>query len=159
VTSSATSLAGWAIGRTRSTVAPGGSVAFPANTNQPLWFTVHVPVMRSRHLSGTVSVGTATVPSSWRSGIRPAFVHPLAANGASAGATWWSATRHHQRQRAALLLDLVDALYEDFADHRLTPKGVGWPALNYPAGWNTTVTAPSARCLGDWDFATLARSI
>ncbi|MBN2004249.1 MAG: DUF4091 domain-containing protein [Anaerolineae bacterium] len=31
--------------------------------------------------------------------------------------------------------DLVDALYEDFADHRLTPKGVGWPAgLNYPGG-------------------------
>ncbi|RLB58625.1 MAG: hypothetical protein DRI90_16525 [Deltaproteobacteria bacterium] len=31
--------------------------------------------------------------------------------------------------------DLVDQFKEDFADHRLTPKGVAWPAgLNYPGG-------------------------
>ena len=57
--------------------------------------------------------------------------------------------------------DLVDALYEDFADHRLTPKGVGWPAgLNYPGGVEYDCAGgldPDA--WGDWDFHTLAQQI
>ncbi|RPI21274.1 MAG: DUF4091 domain-containing protein, partial [Chloroflexota bacterium] len=56
--------------------------------------------------------------------------------------------------------DLVDSLYEDFADHRLTPKGVGWPAgLNYPGGveYDCATGALSPDSDGDWDFHTLAQ--
>jgi MYXO-CTERM domain-containing protein len=55
--------------------------------------------------------------------------------------------------------DLVDAWKEDFADHRLTPKGVAWPAgLNYPGGVEYDCNGnldPDA--WGEWGFGDLAQ--
>ena len=119
-------------------VAMGGSVAFPAGLNQPLWFTVHVPRDAAPGIyQATVTVGAATVPVQlevWD------FALPQEIHLAGEWGFGWSAVVEQYQGTVGgtpqpCYWDLLDALYEDFADHRLTPKGVGWPAgLNYPGG-------------------------
>ncbi|RPJ57812.1 MAG: hypothetical protein EHM12_08795, partial [Dehalococcoidia bacterium] len=143
-------------------VAMGGSVTFPANTNQPLWFTVHVPRTAAAGVyNATVTIGTATIPVQlevWNFAL-PQQIH-LAGEW---GFGWSDVVERYKGTIGGSVQPcywtLVDALYEDFANHRLTPKGVGWPAgLNYPGGveYNCNgVLSPDA--WGDWDFHTLAQ--
>ncbi len=119
-------------------VAMGGSVTFPAALNQPLWFTVHVPWDAEPGIyQATVTVGSATIPVElevWD------FTMPGEIHLAGEWGFGWSTVVEQYKGTITGAVqpcywDLVDALYEDFADHRLTPKGVGWPAgLNYPGG-------------------------
>jgi hypothetical protein len=119
-------------------VAMGGSVTFPAGLNQPLWFTVHVPRdAKSGIYQATASVGSATIPVElevWGFAL-PQEIH-LAGEW---GFRWSNVVEQYKGTILGTVQpcywDLLDALYEDFADHRLTPKGVGWPAgLNFPGG-------------------------
>ena len=143
-------------------LALGSSVTFPANTNQPLWFTIHVPRdAASGVYHATVTIGTATIPIEvevWNFQLPPE-IH-LAGEW---GFGWSSVVEAYKGTIEGSVQPcywtLVDALYEDFAGHRLTPKGVGWPAgLNYPGGVEydcNGVLEPDA--WGDWDFHTLAQ--
>ena len=143
-------------------VAMGGSVSFPQNENQPLWFSVHVPRGAAPGTYGaTVTIGTATIPVElhvWNLTL-PREIH-LAGEW---GFGWSHVVETYGGTSGggveACYWDLVDALYEDFADHRLTPKGVGWPAgLNYPGGVEYDCDGdldPDA--WDDWDFHTLAQ--
>jgi hypothetical protein len=119
-------------------VAMGGVVTFSAGLNQPLWFTVHVPRDAEAGIyQATVTVGSASIPVElevWDFTM-PGEIH-LAGEW---GFGWSNVVEQYQGTIGGAVQpcywDLVDALYEDFADHRLTPKGVGWPAgLNYPGG-------------------------
>ncbi len=143
-------------------VAMGSDVAFPANQNQPLWFTVHVPRDAAPGLySATVTIGAATIPVTlevW------GFALPQEIHLAGEWGFGWSSVVERYKGTVGGSVQpcywtLVDALYEDFADHRLTPKGVGWPAgLNYPGGVEYDCNGgldPDA--WGDWDFETLAQ--
>lgn len=144
-------------------VAMGTTVNFPANNNQPLWFTVHVPRNATAGIyEATVTIGNATIPVElevWD------FTLPQEIHLASEWGFGWSnvVETYKGTINGSVQPDywtLVDALYEDFADHRLTPKGVGWPAgLNYPGGveynCDTGVLDPDA--WGAWDFHTLAQ--
>ena len=143
-------------------LAMGGSVTFPANENQPLWFTVHVPRDAAPGVyAATVTIGGAVIPvelAVWNFAL-PQEIH-LAGEW---GFGWSSVVETYKGTVGGSVQPcywtLVDALYEDFADHRLTPKGVGWPAgLNYPGGveydCNGTLD-PDA--WDDWDFHTLAQ--
>ena len=140
----------------------GAEVGFSAQTNQPLWFTVYVPKNTpAGTYTATVSIGTATVPVQlevWNFTL-PDAIHLKG----EWGFGWSSVVAEYggtSRGVNACYWDLVDALYEDFADHRLTPKGVGWPAgLNYPGGvdYDCTTGALDPDSWGDWDFHTLAR--
>ncbi len=143
-------------------LAMGSSVAFPAGENQPLWFTVHVPRDAAPGVyTAAVTVGPATLPVElvvWDFAL-PQEIH-LAGEwgfGWSDVVETYGGTSEGSVQPC--YWDLVDALYEDFADHRLTPKGVGWPAgLNYPGGVAYDCDGhldPDA--WGDWDFHTLAQ--
>lgn len=143
-------------------LAMGSTVTLPAGENQPLWFTVHVPRDAAPGVyNATVTVGAAVVPVAlevWNFAL-PQEIH-LAGEwgfGWSNVVETYGGTQEGSVQDC--YWDLVDALYEDFADHRLTPKGVGWPAgLNYPGGvaYDCAGTlAPDA--WGDWDFHTLAQ--
>ena len=142
-------------------VAMGDSISFPANQNQPLWFTVHVPRDAAPGTyAATVTIGTANVPVElqvWN------FALPQAIHLAGEWGFGWSQVVERYKGTVGGSVqegywDLLDALYEDFADHRLTPKGVGWPAgLNYPGGVEYDCDGgldPDA--WGDWDFHTLA---
>ncbi|MBN1487370.1 MAG: DUF4091 domain-containing protein, partial [Anaerolineae bacterium] len=142
-------------------VAMGGNVTFPAKANQPLWFTVHVPRdAQPGSYQATVSIGSATIPvelevwdfalpeeihlaGEWGFGWSQMVETYKGTSGGSVQSCYW---------------DLVDSLYEDFAGHRLTPKGVGWPAgLNYPGGVEYDCNGnldPDA--WNDWDFHTIA---
>lgn len=143
-------------------LALGSSVSFPANSNQPLWFTVHVPRSAAPGLySATVSIGAATIPVElevWNFAL-PQDIH-LAGEW---GFGWSSLVETYKGTIGGSVQPcywtLVDALYEDFADHRLTPKGVGWPAgLNYPGGVEYDCNGTlSPDAWGDWDFQTLAQ--
>jgi hypothetical protein len=139
----------------------GTPVAFPAGANQPLWFTVSVPADAAPGLyNATITIGSASVPLTlevWPFALPPA-IH-------LAGEWGFSWSEVVERYRGTVGGDvqpcywtLVDALYEDFAAHRLTPKGVGWPAgLNYPGGVEydcNGLLEPDA--WGDWGFSTLA---
>lgn len=139
----------------------GSSMSFPASTNQPLWFTVHVPRdADTGTYEATVSIGTASIPVTLEvyDFALPQGIH-LAGEW---GFGWSQVVEEYQGTIGGSVQpcywDLVDALYEDFADHRLTPKGVGWPAgLNYPGGVEYDCAGnldPDA--WGDWDFHTLA---
>jgi hypothetical protein len=142
-------------------VAMNGAVSFPAGNNQPFWFTVHVPRNAAPgHYIAQVSIGSGTVPVElevWDFSL-PRAIH-LAGEW---GFDWSDVVETYKGTVGGSVQpcywDLVDALYEDFADHRLTPKGVGWPAgLNYPGGveYNCNgLLEPDA--WGDWDFETLA---
>jgi hypothetical protein len=143
-------------------VAMGSAVSFPANANQPLWFTVHVPRDAAPGLyQANVTVGTATIPVElqvWDFAL-PQEIH-LAGEW---GFGWSSVVEQYKGTVGGSVQPcywtLVDALYEDFAAHRLTPKSVGWPAgLNYPGGVEYDCNGnldPDA--WGDWDFHTLAQ--
>ncbi len=140
---------------------PGAAVDLPAGANQPLWLTVRVPAdAAGGDYQATVTIGAATVPLAltvWDFTL-PAELH-LASEwgfGWSEVVETWGGTSGGSPQ--ACYWDLVDALYEDFADHRLTPKGVGWPAgLNYPGGVEYDCAGTlSPDAWGDWDFHTLA---
>ncbi len=138
----------------------GESILFPANTNQPLWFTVHIPKGSAPGVyTATVTIGATTVPVQlevWD------FDLPSQINLAGEwGFGWSNVVEEYKGTEGGVhecYWDLVDALYEDFADHRLTPKGVGWPAgVNYPGGVEYDCNGgldPDA--WGDWDFHTLA---
>lgn len=143
-------------------VAMGGTVAFPASANQPLWFTVHVPRDAAPGVyAATVTIGAATVPVAlevW------GFALPQEIHLAGEWGFGWSSLVERYKGTVGGSVQpcywtLVDALYEDFADHRLTPKGVGWPAgLNYPGGVKydcNGLLEPDA--WNDWDFHTLAQ--
>ena len=142
-------------------IAMNSEVSLPANVNQPLWFTVQVPRTAAAGIyTAEVSIGTATVPVElevWD------FTLPQASHLASEWGFGWSNVVETYKGTVSGSVQpcywtLVDALYEDFADHRLTPKGVGWPAgLNYPGGVEydcNGLLEPDA--WGDWDFETLA---
>ncbi len=111
-------------------VVMGADINFPAQTNQPIWFTVQVPTSASHgNYNATVSIGSATVPiqlTVWNFTL-PSEIH-LASEW---GFSWSSIVADYKGTSGGVhdcYWNLVDALYEDFADHRLTPKGVGWPA-------------------------------
>jgi len=142
-------------------IASNSLVAFEQNINQPLWFTVHVPRDAEAGIyNATVSIGLATIPIElevWD------FELPREIHLASEWGFGWS--RVVERYRGTVdgsvqdcYWNLVDSFYEDFADHRLTPKGTSWPAgLNYPGGVEydcNGILDPDA--WGDWDFATIA---
>jgi hypothetical protein len=142
-------------------IAPGGSVTFPPAANQPLWFTVYVPRDAAPGVyQATISIGTANVPVElevWDFTL-PQEIH-LAGEW---GFGWSDVVETYGGTDGGTVQpcywDLLDALYEDFAGHRLTPKSVGWPAgLNYPGGVAYDCDGnldPDA--WGDWDFSTLA---
>lgn len=121
----------------------GATVTFPAQTNQPLWFTVQVPKSASAGTyTATVTIGSATVPvhlTVWD------FALPDEMHLASEWGFGWSSIVEQYKGTVSggvqpCYWDLVDAIYEDFADHRLTPKGVGWPAgMNFEFDCDTGV--------------------
>jgi hypothetical protein len=143
-------------------IAPGSSVNFPANVNQPLWFTVQVPRNAVPGVyNATVTIGSATIPVElevWNFALSQEIHLP-----GEWGFGWSNVVETYKGTIGGSVQtcywDLVDALYEDFADHRLTPKGVGWPAgLNYPGGVEYDCNGnlqPDA--WGAWDFHTLAQ--
>ncbi|NUM44067.1 MAG: DUF4091 domain-containing protein [Anaerolineales bacterium] len=137
----------------------GTSLTFPTGQNQPLWFTVQVPWdAPAGDYMGTVIVGGASIPVTltvWD------FTLPRETHLASEwGFDWSNVVEMYKGTDGgvqACYWDVVDSLKQQFADARLTPKGVAWPAgLNYPGGMeydcNGTLR-PDA--WGDWDFATL----
>jgi hypothetical protein len=116
----------------------GESVSFPANQNQPLWFTVQVPWNASPGVyQATVTVGSASIPVQlevWNFSL-PRQTHLMSEWGFD-----WSSVVETYRGTIngsvqSCYWNVVDALKQDFANHRLIPKGVAWPAgLNYPGG-------------------------
>ncbi|RPI31003.1 MAG: hypothetical protein EHM70_12530, partial [Chloroflexota bacterium] len=144
-------------------LAIGSPVAFPATGNQPLWFTVEVPAGAAAGVyQAAVTIGAATIPVElevWAFSL-PNEIHLQG----EWGFGWSSIVEAYKGTIGgsvqACYWGLVDSLYEDFADHRLTPKGVGWPAgLNYPGGveYDCATGALSPDSDGDWDFHTLAQ--
>ena len=137
----------------------GDTVSFPANENQPLWFTVHVPWDAAPGVyQATVSVGSANIPVQlevWD------FSLPREIHLASEWGFGWSSIVQDVYQGTAGDWDcywaMVEAFKQDFINHRLIPKGVAWPAgLNYPGGVEYDCNGhldPDA--WGDWDFATI----
>jgi hypothetical protein len=138
----------------------GTSVSFPANQNQPLWFTVQVPWNAAPGIyQATVTVGGASIPVQlevWNFSL-PRQIHLMSEWGFD-----WSDVVETYRGTIggsvqSCYWNVVDALKQDFANHRLIPKGVAWPAgLNYPGGVEYDCNGhldPDA--WGDWDFATL----
>lgn len=143
-------------------VAMGDTVTFPAGANQPLWFTVEVPADAVPGLyTATVTIGAATIPVElevWNFAL-PSEIH-LAGEW---GFGWSQVVEAYKGTISGSVQpcywNLVDALYEDFADHRLTPKGVGWPAgLNFPGGVEYDCNGNlDPDDWGDWDFETIAQ--
>ncbi len=140
----------------------GDEVDFKSGENQPLWFTVRVPENAVAGIyQAEVSVGAARIPASlevWNFSL-PKEIHLQG----EWGFGWSQVVAEYGGTDGGVhecYWDLVDAIYEDFADHRLVPKGVGWPAgLNYPGGveydCGTGTLDPDS--WGDWDFHTIAR--
>jgi hypothetical protein len=139
----------------------GATVTFPAQENQPLWFTVHVPWDAEAGIyDGVITIGSATVPVElevWDFSLpREIHLHSEWDFGWSSVVEIYGGTRDGDVQPC--YWDVVDAFKQDFIDHRLIPKGVAWPAgLNYPGGveydCDTGVLDPDA--WGEWDFDTL----
>ncbi len=116
----------------------GESVSFPANQNQPLWFTVQVPWSAAPGLyQATVTVGAASIPVQlevWNFSL-PRQTHLMS----EWGFDWSDVVETYRGTLGGSVQscywNVVDALKQDFANHRLIPKGVAWPAgLNYPGG-------------------------
>jgi len=138
----------------------GTSVSFPANQNQPLWFTVQVPWNATPGIyQATVTVGSANIPIQlevWNFSL-PRQIHLPS----EWGFDWSDVVETYQGTIGGSVQScywtVVDALKQGFANHRLIPKGVAWPAgLNYPGGVEYDCNGhlePDAR--GEWDFATL----
>lgn len=137
------------------------SVLFTANVNQPLWFTVYIPRGTEAGIyTASVHIGDASIPVElevWD------FTLPDAIDLEGEWGFGWSSVVEVYKGTMGgnvqpCYWTLVDTLYNDFASHRLTPKGVGWPAgLNYPGGVAYDCNGnldPDA--WGDWDFQTLS---
>jgi hypothetical protein len=127
-------------------IAMGSNVNFPPGTNQPLWFTVHVPRNAVAGVyDATVTIGLATIPVElevWDFALPQEMHLP-----GEWGFGWSNVVETYQGTIGGSVQPcywtLVDALYEDFADHRLTPKSVGWPAgLNFDYDCNTGILDP-----------------
>lgn len=138
----------------------GDTFQFPANQNQPLWFTIRVPWDAAPGVyQGTVTIGTTGVPVSvevWDFSL-PREIHLHSEWGFS-----WSSIVEMYRGTVGgsvqpCYWDVVNAFKQDFIDHRLIPKGVAWPAgLNYPGGVEYDCAgALDPDAWGEWDFATL----
>ena len=119
-------------------LASGATVSFPSGRAQALWLTVAVPRSADPGVyTGALQVGAVTVP--WELEVWD-FELPTTLHLASEWGFGWSSIVETWKGTIGgsvqpCYWDLVDDLYEDFAAHRLTPKGVGWPAgLNYPGG-------------------------
>ncbi len=113
----------------------GAAVSFPANENQPLWFTVHVPWDAAPGIyQATVTVGSATVPVElevWD------FALPRQLHLDSEWGFGWSHIVEDVYQGYGdweCYWDIVEAFKQDFINHRLIPKSVGWPA-GIPYTW------------------------
>ena len=138
----------------------GAAIDFPSDQNQPLWFTVEVPADAEAGVySATVTIGSSTIPVElevWD------FALPNTIHLASEWGFGWSSLVEEYGGTGsgvhACYWDLVDAWKEDFADHRLTPKGVAWPAgLNYPGGVEYDCNGNlDADVWGEWGFGDLA---
>lgn len=124
----------------------GSPVTFPAGQNQPLWFTVHVPRNAEPGLyQATVTIGPATIPVElevWNLTL-PQEIHLEG----EWGFGWSQVVERYKGTISGSVQPcywtLVDALYEHFAGHRLTPKGVGWPAgLNFDYDCDTGILDP-----------------
>jgi hypothetical protein len=132
----------------------GDTVHFPANENQPLWFTVHVPWDAAPGIyQGTVMVGSASIPVElevWAFSL-PREIHLMSEWGFS----WSSIVEDVYRGYGDwdCYWDVVEAFKQDFIDHRLTPKGVGWPA-GIHSGWFDcdTNTLESGAPNDEWYF-------
>ncbi len=142
-------------------IRPGAEVAFSANQNQALWFTVKVPTdAAAGDYQATVTIGTATIPVTLR--VWDFALPPEIHLKGEWGFGWSEVVETYKGTIDGSVQDcywdLVDGLYQDFASHRLTPKGIGWPAgLNYPGGVEydcAGTLAPDA--WGEWGFETLA---
>jgi hypothetical protein len=114
----------------------GDTVSLSANENQPLWFTVRVPWDAAPGVyQGTISIGSGSIPvelevwnfslpreihldSEWGFGWS-SIVEDVYHGGTTGGECYW---------------EMVEAFKQDFIDHRLIPKGVGWPA-GIHSGW------------------------
>ena len=136
----------------------GDTVSFPANENQPLWFTVRVGWDAAPGVcQATVTVGSATIPVElevWNFSL-PREIHLVSEWGFD-----WSDIVHNVYQgydNWDCYWEMVEAFKQDFINHRLIPKGVAWPAgLNYPGGVEYDCNgnlAPDA--WDEWDFATI----
>ncbi len=139
----------------------GDAISLSANENQPLWFTLQVPWDAEPGLyHGIVTIGGASVPVElevWNFSL-PHEIHL----DSEWGFGWSNIVDIYGGTRNGSVQDcyweVVDALKQDFINHRLVPKGVAWPAgLNYPGGieydCDTGTLYPDND--GDWDFATL----
>jgi hypothetical protein len=139
----------------------GESVSFPANTNQPLWFTVQVPWDAPPGIyHATVTVGAASLPVElevWNFSL-PRETHLLSEWGFD-----WTSIVDQYRGRVgttvqACYWDVVDAFKQDFINHRLIPKGVAWPAgINAPGGidFNCSTGVLDPNSWGIWGFGYL----
>lgn len=116
----------------------GEGVSFPANQNQPLWFTVQAPWNAAPGVyQATVTVGSASIPVQlevWNFSL-PRQTHLMS----EWGFDWTDVVETYRGTVSGSVQscywNVVDALKQDFANHRLIPKGVAWPAgLNYPGG-------------------------
>ena len=138
----------------------GESVSFPANQNQPLWLTVQVPWNAAPGVyQATITVGSASIPVQlevWNFSL-PRQIHLMSEWGFD-----WSDVVETYRGTVggsvqSCYWDVVEALKQDFANHRLIPKGVAWPAgLNYPGGVEYDCSGhldPNA--WGVWGFGSL----
>jgi hypothetical protein len=113
----------------------GDAVSFPAGENQPLWFTVRVPWDAAPGVyRGTIAVGGASVPVElevWDFSL-PREIHLPSEWGFS-----WSSIVEDVYQGYGdwvCYWEMVEAFKQDFVDHRLIPKWVGWPA-GIHSGW------------------------
>lgn len=138
----------------------GDSVSFMANQSQPLWFTFFIPWdCPAGTYTGSILIGNKTIPFSievWN------FTMPREIHLHSEWGFGWSSIVEYYRGTIggsvqSCYWDVVNALKQDFINHRLTPKGVAWPAgLNYPGGVEYDCNGnldPDA--WGVWDFHTL----
>lgn len=115
----------------------GDTVDFPANQNQPLWFTVQVPWEAAPGIyNGTVTIGSTIVPVElevWNFSL-PREIHLYS----EWGFGWSSLVSMYRGTNGGVqecYWELVDAFKQDFMNHRLTPKGVAWPSgLNWNGG-------------------------
>jgi hypothetical protein len=113
----------------------GASVTLAANQNQPFWFTLQVPWDATPGVyNGTVTLGGATVPYQlevWNFSL-PREIHLRSEWGFG-----WSSIVEDVYQGYGdwdCYWETVEAFKQDFIDHRLIPKGPGWPAGIY-WGW------------------------
>jgi hypothetical protein len=113
----------------------GEAVSYSAGENQPLWFTVQVPWEAAAGVyHGAVEVGGASIPVElevWD------FSLPREIHLPSEWGFGWSNIVEDVYQGYGdwdCYWEMIEAFKQDFIDHRLIPKGVGWPA-GIHSGW------------------------